>query len=174
MLKKDKITFVDSLVPHLKEAKSVVLVNYAGLDVKAQQDLKTKLKEVNGEFVVVKNTLLKRAGESAKIDSQILTDTVLYGQTALLIANGDSIAPIQVLGKFALEFDIPKFKVGVIDGKFFDSLSLSQLSALPSRDVLLGQLLGSLISPMYGLVGTLSGNMQKLIYVLKVKAGGDN
>jgi large subunit ribosomal protein L10 len=171
MLKAEKITLVDNLVAELKDAKSLVLINYTGLNVKAQQDLKKRLKEVGGRMVVVKNTLLKRAFASAKIDDEMATDEILSGQTALVIADEDPIAPIQVLGRFAKEQELPKFKVGIVEGTFQDSESLAKLSTLPGRDALLGQVLGALILPEYGLVGVLQGNLQKLVYILKQKAG---
>lgn len=170
MLKNQKVTLVENLIGELKNAKSLVLVNYTGLDVKSQQDLKRKLKEVDGRMVVVKNTLLKRAIESAKIDKNIAADEILSGQTAIIIADEDPIAPIQILGKFAKENELPKFKVGVVDGAFQDASSLSQISLLPSRDALLGQVLGALKSVEYGLVGVLNGNLQKLVYILDQKA----
>jgi large subunit ribosomal protein L10 len=171
MKKAEKQFFIDNLAAELKTAKSVVLINYSGLTVKAQQDLKKRLKEAESKMVVVKNTLLKRAAEIAKIDKQLLTETVLTGQTALIIATNDPIAPIQVLGKFAKENEVPKFKVGIIEHSFQDEASLSKISTLPGRDALLSQLLGTLMSSQYGLVGTLNANTQKLIYILKTKAG---
>lgn len=171
MKKQEKHTFVDSLTKELQEAKSIVLVNYSGLGVKAQQELKAKLSEVGGRLIVVKNTLLKLAGQKANLDENTLKDEVLSGQTALLLASDDPIAPLQVLSKFAKEHETPKLKVGIVENKFFDSETLSQLSLLPSKDVLLGQLLGSLMSNMYQLVGTLQNPMQKLVYILKQKAG---
>jgi len=176
MLKAGKITLVENLIEELKRAKSLVLVNYTGLNVKAQQELKKRLNEVDGSMVVIKNTLLKRAGEAAKLDAGMVKDEVLQGQTALVIARVDPIGPIQVLGKFAKEFvseagsPLPKFKVGIVDGTFQDEASLSKLSMLPGRDVLLGQLLGALVSSEYGLVATLNGNLQKLVYILDQKA----
>lgn len=170
MLKAGKITLVENLIGELKDAKSLVMVNYTGLNVKAQQELKKRLKEAGGRMVVVKNTLLKRAVESAKIDNKLATDDILSGQTAIVIANDDPIAPVQVLGKFAKEFELPKFKVGVIDSTFYDSESLTKISLLPGRDALLGQLLGTLVSSEYGLVGTLQGNLQKLVYILQMKS----
>ena len=170
MLKAQKIEFVEGLVGKLKDAKSVVLVNYSGLNVKAQQDLKARLKEVGGKMIVVKNTLLKRAGESAKLDSSLLDEKILEGQTALVLATEDAIAPIQVLGKFAKENELPKFKVGIIEGSFQDEASLAKLATLPGRDVLLGQVLGALVASEYGLVGTLNGNLQKLVYMLDQKS----
>ena len=177
MKKQEKIFFVENLTEELRSAKSVVLINYAGLSVKAQQELKARLKEVGAKMLVVKNTLLKRAGEAAKVDTEILSDTVLTGQTALVIAENDPIAPLGVLGKFAKEFvsaagdSVPQFKVGLVDGSFQDTEALKKLSALPGKDALLGQLLGALMSPSYGLVGTLNANMQKLLFVLTSKAG---
>jgi len=173
MLKAGKVTLVEDLTKDLKSAKSLVLVNYTGLNVKSQQELKKRLNEVDAHMVVIKNTLLKRASEAAKLDAGMVKDEVLQGQTALIIANGDTVAPIQVLGKFAKEFELPKFKVGMVDGTFQDEASLSKLSTLPSRDVLLGQLLGALVSSEYGLVATLNGNLQKLVYILDQKAKAD-
>lgn len=176
MLKAQKFTLVEDLTTELKDAKSLVLVNYAGLSVKAQQELKKRLKEAGASMVVVKNTLLKIASEKAGIDAQVLTDTVLSGQTALVIGGEDSVAPIQVLGKFAKEFvseagsPVPQMKVGIIDGTFQNADTLTKISTLPSRDALLGQVLGVLISPEYGLVGTLNANLQKLVYILDQKA----
>ncbi|HET7098842.1 MAG TPA: 50S ribosomal protein L10 [Patescibacteria group bacterium] len=170
MLKADKVTFVDNLTKELQTATSLTLVNYSGLGVKGQQELKTRLNAVEAHMVVVKNTLLKRAAESAKIDAKALTSEVLSGQTALVIGTGDAVAPIQVLGKFSKEFSLPQFKVGVVNGVFQDTASLSKISTLPSKDVLLAQLLGSLVAPMYGLTGTLNGNLQKLVYILDQKS----
>lgn len=174
MLKTEKRELVKDLSKTLQDAKSVVLVNYTGLNVKGQQELKTRLNAVNARMIVVKNTLLKIAASEAKLDMQAFTTDILQGQTALVVATEDAVAPIQVLGKFAKENELPKFKVGIVDGSFSDELALKKISTLPSKDVLLSQVLGSLMSSMYGLVGTLNGNMQKLIYILKTKAGGDN
>lgn len=172
MRKAEKILYVDNLAEELKSAKSLILVNYSGLSVKSQQELKKRLDEAGAKMLVVKNTLLKRAGEAAKLDSQILTDTVLSGQTALIVAAEDPIAPLQILGKFVKEFDCPSFKVGIVEGSFQDSAALAKLSSLPGRDVLLGQVLGALMSSPYGLVTSLQGNLQKLVYVLSAKAKG--
>lgn len=176
MKKAEKTFFVENLAQELKGAKSVILVNYAGLSVQAQQELKKRLKEVDAKLVVVKNTLLKLAGEKAEIEKATLEDAILTGQTALVLGSGDALAPLQVLGKFAKEFEsgngssVPKFKVGIIEGSFQDESGLTKLSTLPGRDILLGQLLGSLMASQYGLVGTLNANMQKLVFILNEKA----
>ena len=160
MKKAEKVLFTDNLTAELSSKKNFVLINYTGLTVKSQQELQKRLKEVGAKMLVVKNTLLKRASETAKLDKEILTDEILSGQTALAISEGDPISFIQVIGKFTKEFSVPQMKVGIIDGLFQNSLFLSQISILPSKDILLSQLLG-----------VLSGNLQKLVYVLSQKAG---
>lgn len=173
MNKQDKIDLVKSLGTTLKEASSVVLVNYTGLSVSKQQDLKKQLKATGADMVVVKNTLIKLAAKDAGLDDSTVTDEVLSGQTALVISKDDPVAAIQILGKFAKENEVPQFKVGVVEGSFQDATALQKISALPGKDALLGQVLGSLMSPSYGLVGVLQGNLQKLVYILdqKAKAG---
>lgn len=166
MKKAEKVLFVDNLTAELTAAKSFVLINFTGLAVKAQQELKRRLKEVGCKMLVVKNTLLKRAGASAKIDPKVLADEILTGQTALIISEADPVACVQTLGKFAKEFSVPQMKIGLIEGSIMESEALSKLAALPGRDVLLGQLLGTLISPAAGLTGTLQGNLQKLLGVI--------
>lgn len=170
--KQKKIELVEKLTPTLKQASSVVLVNYQGLSVKLQQELKSKLKEVEADIVVVKNTLIKRALESANLKNEAIDDSILSGQNALVISNGDSIASIQVLGSFAKEKNLPQFRIGFIDQNFYDSQGLTRISTLPDKQTLYAQLIGSLMSPMYGLTGTLQGNLQKLVYILSEKIKG--
>ena len=170
MRKSEKPEFVDKLSDELKSATSVVLVNYSGLTVKLQQELKKRLKPTGAKMSVVKNTLLKRAGASAKVDEKALEDTVLAGPTALIVGKDDPIAPLQVIYKFAKEFEIPQLKVGIVEGNFQDKASLETLAKLPGKEVLLGQAVGAIAAPMYGIVGVLQGNLQKLIYILKSKA----
>lgn len=172
MKRAEKTIFIENLTEELKSAKGVVLINFAGLSVKYQQELKKRLKAVGARMLVVKNTLLKHAGEAAKIDKEVLSDSVLQGQTALVIADNDPIAPLSVLGKFAKEFQVPSLKVGIVEGAFQDMEALNRLSTLPGKDALLGQLLGALTGPMYGLTGTLGANMQKLVYVLEEHKSG--
>ncbi|MDP3994548.1 MAG: 50S ribosomal protein L10 [bacterium] len=169
MKKAEKTFFVENLTEELKSAKSFVLVNFSGLSVKLQQELKSKLKKAGAKMLVVKNTLLKRAGEKAKIDAEILSDSVLFGQTALIISNDDPVSYIQVLGNFAKENEVPTFKVGIVEGVFQNPETLEKLSTLPGRDVLLGQLLGALTSPIQNLIGTLQNPVQKLIYTVNSK-----
>jgi large subunit ribosomal protein L10 len=167
MKKAEKTFFVENLTEELKSASCVVLLDYTGLSVKMQQDLKKKLALSGAKMLIVKNTLFKLAGKEAKVPEETLSDTVLSGPTAMVISNGDSIAPLQILAKFAKEHEILNFKVGIVDGAFQDKNTLIKLSNLPSKEVLYGQLVGSIAGPMYALTGTLQVNLQKLVSILE-------
>lgn len=170
MKKAEKSLLVDNLASELKDAKGIVLVNFAGMGVKPQQELKRRLKEAGSKMFVVKNTLLSRALELAHVGTKEIEPAVLTGQTAIIVAQADPIAPISVLGKFAKEFEVPQMKVGIIEGAFQDTESLAKIAALPDKDALLGQVLGSLVSSMYQLIGILNSPMQGLVYTLSAKA----
>ncbi len=175
MKKPEKILFVQNLSEELKSATSAILIDYSGMDVKTQQELKRRLKETGAKMVVVKNTLLKIAGTEAKVPEDTLTDTVLSGQTALIITENDPVAPLSILGKFAKEFEVPQMKVGIVENVFQDKDALVALSKLPGKDALLGQFMGVVSAPLYGITGVLNAKMQELVYVLDQasKKGGD-
>jgi large subunit ribosomal protein L10 len=170
MKRQEKTFFVQNLTEELKTAKSVILVNYAGLSVKMQQELKKRLKKADAKMLVVKNTLFRLAGKAAKIPEETLADTVLTGQTALIIAEDDPVSPLQILAKFAQEFEVPKLKIGIVEGIFQDEEKLIKLSKLPGKDTLIAQAVGTIASPLTGLVGTLEANMQKLVFILEQKS----
>jgi len=166
MNKQDKQNFVNDLSVNLKESSSAILVNYSGLDVKAQQELKKRLKEVGATMAVVKNTLLKLSYEKIDAPKEITDTAILSGQTALIYTKGDPIAPLNILGKFAEEFEVPQMKVGLVEGVYQDQEALIKLSKLPGKNELMVQVLGNLASPLYGTVAVLQANLQKLIFVL--------
>lgn len=170
MKKAEKKDFVINLTEKLVKSTGVILVDYTGLTVKSQQELKKRLREIGANMTVSKNTLFKIAATEAKYPKEIATDDVLEGPTAIVLTEEDPISPLQVLDKFAKEFEIPNLKVGVIEGSFQNKDSLVALSKLPGKSALQVQVLGAIQAPVYGLVGTLQGNLQKLVYILSAKA----
>lgn len=172
--RKDRETAVAELTDMLSGASSAVVVNYTGMSVAAQQELKNRLREVGATMKVAKNTLIKIASANAKLPGEFSQEEVLVGQTALILGSDDAIAPLQILAKFADEFQVPSMKVGIVDGAFQDGAALTVLAKLPSKEVLAGQVVGALMAPSYGLVGVLNANMTKLVFILseKVKQGG--
>lgn len=166
MKKTEKIELVKKLTDTLKSAKSAVFVNFAGLTVRDQQDLKALLREQNAQMAVFKNTFIKIAAKEAGYPEETLTDTVLTQQTAVVYSNDDPIAPVQILGKYIADNEKPEFKAGVIEGQFTDSAGLLRISKLPGKETLYAQVVGGVSAPMYALVGSLQANLQKLVYIL--------
>ena len=172
MKRSEKPFVVEDLAARLKDAKSVAVIDYQGLATKQLNELRTKIKAVGGVFMVAKNTLLKLAFQESGIKNQELG---LVGPTAVVFAEQDEIAPLQIIGKAIKESGLPKLKFGIFDNDIVDSAKLLTLSSLPGKNVLFGQLFGTISTPAYSLVGTLNGNLQKLIYILNAKAqkGGE-
>ena len=166
MRKSEKPFFVENLSEELKSASSYVLLDFNGLSVKMQQELKKRLREIDANMVVVKNTLFKLASEKAGAPKEVTEDDVLTGPTALIITEEDPVAPIQTLAKFAKEFEILSMKVGVIEGALYNRESLVRLSTLPGKSTLEAQVLGAVCAPLYSLTATLKGNLQKLVWVM--------
>jgi len=166
MKKIEKTLFVENLTESLKSASLVVLIDYTGLSVKKQQELKKRLKSVGASMIVVKNTLFKIAGKNAKLEDNVISDNVLTGPVALITSSEDPLSPLQVLHKFAKEFEILNFKVGIVDGSFFDKEQLEKLAQLPSKEILYSQVIGKIASPLYAITQLLNANMQKLVSIL--------
>ena len=170
MKKQEKIFTVQNLAAQLKEAKTVVLTDYQGLTANQIAQLRTMVKNVGGELVVVKNTLLERALKDAS-----LPVPENEGPTAVIIATEDEIEPIKAISKHQKNVGLPKFKSGIWEDRLITAEELDEIGMLPSKDQLLVKLASLLRSPGLRLVGTLSNNQRKLVLILKTKAeGGEN
>lgn len=163
MPKQKNITVATELKDKVNKAKSMVLVDYRGLTHKQAEELHHALAKVNGEFIVVKNSLLNIASKdtSFKMESADLS-----GPTATLLAYDDELAPLKELFKTIKVLNLPTVKFGYIGGNKYDSKQVEQVAKLPGLDVLRGQVVSRLSGPMYGLLYTLNGNLNKLVYVL--------
>lgn len=165
-----KSSAIDILTSSMQEAKSVIFVDYTGMDMKTQQGLMKRLKEVDAKMVVAKNTLIKIAATNAKLPEEVMSDEVLSGQTALVMGSVDPVSPLTLLGKVIAESEKPKWKAGVVEGTFQNADALARISKLPGKDQLVAQVIGGVSAPLYGLVGTLNANIQKLVWILHSKA----
>lgn len=166
-LKPEKKDYVKNITDQLKSASSAVFIDYTGMGVVAQQDLKKRLRESGGQMFVAKNTLIQIAGKEAGYPEDAITDSILSGQTAVVLAGDDAVAPIQILGKFVTEKETAQMKAGVVEGVFQDKNGLLKISKLPGKEELQAKVVGAVAAPMYGLVGTLQGNLNKLVWILK-------
>ena len=156
---------VAKLTEKLGRAKAVVFADYKGLNMKQLSDLRDKLREVNGEFTITKNTLLERA----------LPSTNLEGPTATLFAYDDEISPIKILVEALKDVALGKVKSGIMGKDILDEAIILQLATLPTKNELRAKTVGVLITPLQGMVGVLQGNLRNLVYALnqiKLQRGG--
>lgn len=152
---------VAKLTDLIKNSAAGVLVDYKGITVEEDTKLRKELREANVTYFVEKNTLLRFAFKNAGYESSF--DEALNGATAIAISNDDQTAPARVLGKFAEECKGEKFnlKAGYIGEDIYDQAGVTALSKIPSREVLLAQLVGSLQGPIQKLAATLQAIVDK-------------
>lgn len=151
---------VAELSEKLKGAASGVLVDYKGITVEEDTKLRKELREAGVEYFVEKNTMLRFAMNNCGLEG--LTN-VLEGTTAIALSTDDQTAPARILGKFSEACNGEKFnlKAGFIGEELYDEAGVKALSKIPSRDVLLAQLVGSLQGPMQKLAATIQAIIDK-------------
>lgn len=147
-----KKQIVEGLKETMQSAVSGVFVDYCGLTVEQDTDLRNKLRAANVDYKVVKNTLVRFAAKEIGFDE---LDPILNGPTAMAVSMTDEVTPAKVLADFAKEHEELELKSGFLDGKVISLEDLKQLAATPNRDTLLAKLLGSLNAPASNLVRTL-------------------
>ncbi len=154
-----KAARVAELEAKLKDAASFVIVDYKGITVADDTVLRRNLREANVEYFVEKNTLLKRALHNLGMENY---DEVLNGTTAIAISQDDQTAPARILGEYAEKATGDfKLKAGCVEGEYFDEAKVMALSKIPSKDVLLAQLVGSLQGPIQKLAALLQAIVDK-------------
>ncbi len=158
---------VAALSESLKAARTGVIVNYKGITVAQDTKLRKELREAGDEYMVVKNTLLRLALKDAGIDG---LDHVLEGTTALAISKEDYVSSAKILAKFAETNKKFELKAGFVDGGAIDADGVKELAALPSKEVLVAQVLGGLNAPITGFVTVLNGTMKGLVVALNAIA----
>ena len=143
---------VSNLAAKIKEAKVVLLTDYRGINVSDVTDLRTKLRNSEVEYKVIKNNITKRALEECGITE---LDDVLEGPTAVIIGNKDYLDACKIVYGYAKENEFYKIKGGIIDGKVVSVDEIVTLAKLPSKETLIGMLAGALL-----------GNLSKLAVAL--------
>ena len=169
IIRPEKQAAVASLKEMLSSAKGAVLTGYKGLTVAQDMKLRAKLREAGVTYHVVKNTMLRIAADEIGLEG---LEPVLNGTTALAVSADDAIAPAKVIAEFIKEnkledTEVLTIKAGVLDGKVIDVAEVKALAALPSREVLLAKIVGSMQAPISGLVNVLQGTIRNAVYVLE-------
>lgn len=158
-----KKAIIDSLHEKLAKSAIVISTDYKGMDVAAVTRLRAELTKAGVDFQVAKNTLLRRA--SAETDAALIADS-FKGPTAIAISTDDPVAPAKILVKFAEENDKLEIKAAVMEGKTLDLEDIKALSELPSREVLLAQVLSAMNAVPTGLVRVLAEVPKQMLNVL--------
>lgn len=171
MKREQKQTIAGELHAILRDAGTVYLTDFTGLDVEAMGELRSKLLEQGVELRVVKNTLARRALEG--LDYPDLQDE-LQGPTALVLGAEDPIVPAKVVKEFAKEHDDrPVVKVGIVERRVVTAAEVGRLADLPPRDELLGAIAGGLTASVGGIAGVLAAVIRDVALLIEevAKAG---
>ena len=157
-----KQPIVQAIAEEIKDAQSVVLVDYRGLTVAQDTELRKQLREAGIVYKVYKNTMMKRAFEGTEFEG---LDNCLEGPSAIAVSKDDATAPARILCKFAKDAPALELKGGVVEGTVYDVAGLTELSKIPSREELLSKLLGSIQSPIT--------NFARVIKQIAEQGGGE-
>jgi large subunit ribosomal protein L10 len=170
-----KAAVIEEIATQMKEAEAVFAVDYRGISVPQAAELRTKLREADATFRVVKNSLSERAADEA--GAQALK-ALLTGPTALAFVHGDAALAAKAIADYGRATELLPFKGGTMGAETLDADQVRAISRLPARDVLYGQLVGIVASPVSGLVRTLNALIQGLAsqlgQVAEQKQSNDN
>lgn len=160
----EKQAIVESLAEKLKTASAGVFVDYSGTDVATDTALRRAMRAAGVEYMVVKNTLTRFAANKVGYEG---LDPYLNGPTALAISATDPVAAAKIINEYASKKDSTiKIKVGFVDGKIISDKEVKALADLPSKEVLIAQVLGTMIAPISGLANVLNANIRGLAVAL--------
>jgi len=149
-----KAAVIESVAAQLRDAEAVYAVDYRGTSVPQAAELRTKLRDADTRFRVVKNTLTERAADDAGAEA---LKPYLQGPTALVFVKGDAAAAAKALADFRRASGLLEFKGGWMNGDVLTSDQIDAIAKLPSRDVLYGRLVGMVAAPLTGLASAMGG-----------------
>jgi len=176
--KTDKQSLVSELNEKFSKTCCAVVTEYRGMTVEEISNLRNELRKSSVEFKVSKNTLAKIAAKGTSVEG---LSSYLEGPTALALSYSDPVAVAKVLTEFTKKQkkgrEFLAIKGGVLDGKVLSPADIKALADLPSKEVLVAQLLSVMQSPLSGIVGVMQGNLRNLVYALegiRKKKAGEN
>jgi len=163
-IRSEKEAVVAELKKNLSSAKGAVLTDYRGLTVAQDTKLRRKLREAAVEYRVVKNTMTRIAANELGISD---LNQFLEGPTAIAFSTVDPVAAAKIISQFSKDNKVLEIKAGLVEGKVIDVEGVKSLANLPSREVLLAKLCGTMQAPIVGMVNVLQGNIRNLVYALE-------
>lgn len=167
----EKQAIVAALKERIQSASAGVLVDYKGITVAQDTELRTELRKNDIEYSVVKNTLTRFALDETGLED---LGSVLNGTTSLATSTGDPIAPIRIVSEYADKLkDVFTVKAAFMDGKVLSESEMKQIAALPSKDALYSQVFGTLLAPITSLAVVLNQIAEKNGYVAEPEAAAE-
>src|SRR3954454_668197 len=163
MNRDQKAVVIEEVASQIREAQAIFAVDYRGLTVRQAADLRGRLIEIDANLRVVKNTLTERAVDQAGAEP---LKQFLEGPTAFTFVHGDPVLAAKALAGFRRESQMPEFKGGWMDGKELTIADIEALSRLPSLEVMHGQLVGMVASPLTGLARSLNAILSGIAIAL--------
>ena len=154
MNRDQKAAVIDEVAGQIQEADAVFAVDYRGISVPQAAELRTRLRDADASFRIVKNTLTLRAADQAGAEG---LKELLEGPTAMTFVRGDAATAAKALRDFRRATQLLEFKGGWMNGAALTPEEIDSIAQLPSRDVLYGRLVGMVASPLTGLAGALGG-----------------
>jgi large subunit ribosomal protein L10 len=163
MNREQKAATIEAIAAEIDQAEAVFAVDYRGISVPQAAELRTKLREADASFTVVKNSLTERAADQVGAES---LKPLLTGPTALTFVRGDAALAAKAIADYARATQLLPFKGGLLGGEVLEADQIRAISRLPAREVLYGQLVGIVASPVSGLVRTLNALLGGLAVAL--------
>ena len=156
----EKQAIVEALAERIKAADAGILVDYKGITVQEDTELRTELRKDNVEYSVVKNTLTRKALDKLGMSE---LDSVLSGTTSLATATEDPIAPFRIISDYSKKLgDRFNVKAAFLEGKILNEAEIAELAQLPSKDALYAKVLGTMIAPITGLAVCLGQILEQM------------
>ena len=149
---------VEEIASALDGAQTAVLVDYRGLTVEQDTQLRKQLREAGITYKVYKNTMIRFAAKDTPFEA---LGPILEGPTAMAVSKTDATAPARILAEFGKKNPALEIKGGVVEGTYYDAKGMQTIATIPSREVLLGRLLGSMKSPISNLARVLNQIAEK-------------
>jgi large subunit ribosomal protein L10 len=149
-----KAAVIDEVAAQITESEAVFAIDYRGISVPQAAELRTRLREADASFRIVKNTLSERAADKAGADA---LKELLEGPTAMTFVRGDAAAAAKALRDFHRATQLLEFKGGWMNGAPLTGEEIQAIAQLPSREVLYGRLVGMVAAPLTGLASALNG-----------------
>ena len=154
MNRDQKAAVIEEVAAQITEAEAIFAIDYRGISVPQAADLRTRLREADAGFRVVKNTLTERAADEAGAAG---LKELLEGPTAMTFVRGDAAAAAKALRDFRRATQLLEFKGGWMNGEALSAEAIDAIAQLPSREVLYGRLVGMVASPLTGLASAMGG-----------------